>query len=184
MFGPEFESLQVHEDNKERSKATSPYFCFYRIQLTVAAYLLFIPVVKPAKQHSRIVSKPSFPLVHLVSVSLSLLLSMTLPLFHQARITDTYRLLCHLWQAMLSYASCRLLYRIQRWSFFSLEQEREFPSLALSFRFGFSHLYELNLGNNKKAAGNNACGFAAFAVFLLTAYSTINFLVVLPIAIV
>ena len=81
---------------------------------------------------------------------------------------------------MLSYASCRLLYRIQGWSFFSLEQEREFLSLALSFRFGFSHLYELNLGNNKKAAGNNACGFAAFAVFLLTAYSTINFFVTLP----
>ena len=115
-------------------------------------------VAKLAKKYSRGVGKPSFLLVHLVSVSLSLLLSMTLPPFHQARITDTYRLLCHLWQAMLSYASCRLLYRIQRWSFFSLEQEREFPSLALSFYFGFSHLYELNLGNNKKAAGNNACG--------------------------
>ena len=140
----------------------------------------FVMVAKLAKKYSRGVGKPSFLLVHLVSVSLSLLLSMTLPPFHQARITDTYRLLCHLWQAMLSYASCRLLYRIQRWSFFSLEQEREFPSLALSFRFGFSHLYELNLGNNKKAAGNNACGFAAFAVFLLTAYSTINFFVTLP----
>ncbi len=116
----------------------------------------------------------------LVSVSLSLLLSMTLSPFFQARITDTYRLLCHLWQAMLSYASCRLLYRIQRCSFFSLEQEREFLSLALSFCFGFFHLYELDLGNNNEAASNNACGFAAFAVFLLTAYSTINFFVVLP----
>ena len=125
----------------------------------------FVMVAKLAKKYSRGVGKPSFLLVHLVSVSLSLLLSMTLPPFHQA---------------MLSYASCRLLYRIQRWSFFSLEQEREFPSLSLSFRFGFSHLYELNLGNNNKAAGNNACGFAAFAVFLLTAYSTINFFVVLP----
>ena len=64
--------------------------------------------------------------------------------------------------------------------YFSNSKEREFPSLALSFCFGFSHLYELNLGDNKKAAGNNACGFAAFAVFLLTAYSTINFFVVLP----
>ena len=64
--------------------------------------------------------------------------------------------------------------------YFSISKEREFSSLALSFCFGFSHLYELNLGNNNEAAGNNACGFAAFAVFLLTAYSTINFFVVLP----
>ena len=136
MFGPEFESLQVHEDNKERSKATSPYFCFYRIQLTVAAYLLFIPVVKPAKQHSRIVSKPSFPLVHLVSVSLSLLLSMTLPPFHQARITDTYRLLCHLWQAMLSYASYLTVSNSKMVIFQPLTGKEIFLSrLILSWRF-------------------------------------------------
>ena len=66
----------------------------------------FVMVAKLAKKYSRGVGKPSFPLVHLVSASLSLLLSMTLPPFHQARITNTYRLLCHLWQAMLSYASC------------------------------------------------------------------------------
>ena len=64
--------------------------------------------------------------------------------------------------------------------YFSNSKEREFPSLALSFCFGFFHLYELNLGDNSEAAGNNACGFAAFAVFLLTAYSTINFFVAFP----
>ena len=64
--------------------------------------------------------------------------------------------------------------------YFSNSKEREFLSLALSFCFGFSHLYELNLGNNKKAAGNNACGFLVIAVFLLTAYSTISFFAALP----
>ena len=49
---------------------------------------------------------------------------------------------------------------------------------------GFFHLDELNLGDNNEAAGNNACGFAVIAVFLLTTYSTINFFVVLPIVIV
>ena len=44
----------------------------------------------------------------------------------------------------------------------------------------FHSLYELNLGNNKKAADNNACGFLVELSCNFSPYSTINFFVTLP----
>ena len=123
----------------------------------------FVMVAKLAKKYSRGVGKPSFPLVHLVSVSLSLPLSITLPPFLQARITDTYRLLCHLWQAMLSYASCLTVSNSKMVIF----QPRTGNGISLScfeLYFGFFHLYGLNLGDNSEAAGINACGFFIIGV--------------------